>query len=134
MKNTIAKVGAVTAIAALATFGLSACTQGPDDSLPKEDTSSSQVLPPTIVDVAELNGTTVGIATGGFIDITTGDTDPADWVISAKDTMVVAVTQGGPDGSAVFNPGVEGLSTGSTQVELTNSKTGEVVSFTVNVK
>lgn len=134
MNNKIVKIGTIAAIAAVATFGLSACAQGPDDSLPKEDTSSSQQLPPTIVDVAELNGTTIEITSGSFIDITTGDTDPADWTISTKDAKVVAVTQGGPDGDAVFNPGVEGLSTGSTQVELTNSKTGEVVSFTVTVK
>lgn len=134
MNNKIVKIGTIAAIAAVATFGLSACAQGPDDSLPKEDTSSSQMLPPTIVDVAELNGSTQEIAVGGFIDILTADNQEADWVISTKDSKVVAVTQGGPDGSAVMNPGVEGLSTGSTQVELTNSKTGEVVSFTVTVK
>jgi hypothetical protein len=127
--NTIMKVTTVAALAAAATFGLSACS-----STPAEETgSSSMVVAPTIVDVATLDGQSVDISTGGFIDINTGDTDPADWSAEVENPDVINFTAGGEDGGAVMNPGIEGKAAGSTKVTLTNKTSGDVVTFTVNV-
>jgi hypothetical protein len=133
--HKIAKVGAIAALAAAATLSLAACSSAADEDASGADESSEMsVVAPTIVDVATLNGQTVDINNGGFIDITTGDTDPADWSAVVKDPAVVAFTAGGKSGDAVMNPGLQGTQAGSTQVELTNKTTGEVVTFTVNVK
>ena len=66
--------------------------------------------------------------------INAGDTDPADWSAVISDPAVVAFTAGGKSGDAVMNPGLQGTAAGTTKVELTNKTTGQVVTFTVNVK
>ena len=138
MKNhKIAKVSAIAAIAAAAAFSLSACSSNSadeDSSMNDESSETSQVVAPTIIDVATADGQTVDISNGGAIDINTGDTDPADWSAVISDPAVVAFTAGGKSGDAVMNPGLQGLAAGTTKVELTNKTTGQVVTFTVNVK
>ncbi|MDH6532086.1 hypothetical protein M2119_000323 [Aurantimicrobium minutum] len=132
MNHKIAKVSAIAALAAAATFGLSACTTAAEDSSSSSSETSQQVAP-TIVDVATLDGQTIDINNGNFIDITTGDTDPADWTAVLSDPSVATFTEGST-GTAVMNPGLQGAKAGSTTVELTNKTTGAVVTFTVNVK
>ena len=138
MKNhKIAKVSAIAAIAAAAAFSLSACSSNAadeDSSMNDESSETSQVVAPTIIDVATADGQTVDISNGGFIDINAGDTDPADWSAVISDPAVVAFTAGGKSGDAVMNPGLQGTAAGTTKVELTNKTTGQVVTFTVNVK
>ena len=137
MKNhKIAKVTAIAALAAAAAFSLSACSTAADEDSSGADESSemSQVVAPTIIDVATADGQTIDISNGGFVDITTGDTDPADWSAVVSDPAVAAFTAGGKSGDAVMNPGLQGTAAGTTKVELTNKTTGQVVSFTVNVK
>ncbi|MEY4533183.1 MAG: hypothetical protein RI926_952 [Actinomycetota bacterium] len=137
MKNQkIIKVGAIAALAAAAAFSLSACSTAADEdsSMNDESSETSQVVAPTIIDVATADGQTIDISNGGFVDITTGDTDPADWSAVISDPAVVAFTAGGKSGDAVMNPGLQGTAAGTTTVELTNKTTGQVVSFTVNVK
>lgn len=132
MKNTtLIKFGAGVAVASAAVLGLAACST----STPAEDSSSesSQVVAPTIVDITSADGQTLDIKVGGFVDLTTGDTDPADWSAVVENPDVVTFTAGGPDGSAVMNPGLEGKAAGSSKVELTNKTTGQVVTLTVNV-
>lgn len=134
--NKIAKVSAIAALAAAAAFSLSACSTAADEDSSGADESSetSQVVAPTIVDVAAADGQTFDISNGGFIDITTGDTDPADWSAVVSDPAIAAFTAGGKSGDAVMNPGLQGTAAGTTKVELTNKTTGQVVTFTVNVK
>lgn len=134
MKNQkIIKVSAIAALAAAAAFSLSACsTAASEESNSSEE--SSQVVAPTIIDVATADGQTIDISNGGFVDITTGDTDPADWSAVISDPAVAAFTAGGKSGDAVMNPGLQGTAAGTTKVELTNKTTGQVVTFTVNVK
>ena len=137
MKNhKIAKVTAIAALAAAAAFSLSACSTAADEDSTGADESSemSQVVAPTIIDVATADGQTIDISNGGFVDITTGDTDPADWSAVLSDPAVASFTAGGKSGDAVMNPGLQGTAAGATKVELTNKTTGQVVSFTVNVK
>ena len=137
MKNhKIAKVTAIAALAAAAAFSLSACSTAAveDSSGADESSEMSQVVAPTIIDVATADGQTIDISNGGFVDITTGDTDPADWSAVLSDPAVASFTAGGKSGDAVMNPGLQGTAAGTTKVELTNKTTGQVVSFTVNVK
>lgn len=137
MKNkNIAKVSAIAAIAAAAAISLSACSTAADEdsSMNDESSETSQVVAPTIIDVATADGQTIDISNGGFVDITTGDTDPADWSAVLSDPAVASFTAGGKSGDAVMNPGLQGTAAGSTKVELTNKTTGQVVTFTVNVK
>ncbi|MEY2698656.1 MAG: hypothetical protein RL720_612 [Actinomycetota bacterium] len=137
MKNkNIAKAGAFVALAAATAITLSACSTAADEdsSMNDESSETSQVVAPTIVDVATVDGQTIDINNGSFVDITTGDTDPADWSAVISDPAVVSFTAGGKSGDAVMNPGLQGTAAGTTKVELTNKTTGAVVSFTVNVK
>ncbi|WP_298122640.1 hypothetical protein [uncultured Aurantimicrobium sp.] len=137
MKNQkLIKVSAIAALAAAAAFSLSACSTAADEDSSGADESSetSQVVAPTIIDVATADGQTIDISNGGFVDITTGDTDPADWSAVLSDPAVASFTAGGKSGDAVMNPGLQGTAAGTTKVELTNKTTGQVVSFTVNVK
>jgi hypothetical protein len=137
MKNkNIAKAGAFVALAAATAISLSACSTAADEdsSMNDESSETSQVVAPTIIDVATADGQTVDISNGGFIDINAGDTDPADWSAVISDPAVVAFTAGGKSGDAVMNPGLQGTAAGTTKVELTNKTTGQVVTFTVNVK
>jgi hypothetical protein len=134
MKNQkIIKVGAIAALAAAAAFSLSACSTAASDEANSSE-ESSQVVAPTIIDVATADGQTIDISNGGFVDITTGDTDPADWSAVLSDPSVASFTAGGMSGEAVMNPGLQGTAAGTTTVELTNKTTGQVVTFTVNVK
>jgi hypothetical protein len=134
MKNQkIIKVGAIAALAAAAAFSLSACSTAASDEANSSE-ESSQVVAPTIIDVATADGQTIDISNGGFVDITTGDTDPADWSAVLSDPSVASFTAGGKSGEAVMNPGLQGTAAGTTTVELTNKTTGQVVTFTVNVK
>ena len=134
MKNQkIIKVGAIAALAAAAAFSLSACSNAANEESNSSE-ESSQVVAPTIIDVATADGQTIDISNGGFVDITTGDTDPADWSAVLSDPAVASFTAGGKSGDAVMNPGPQGTAAGTTTVELTNKTTGQVVTFTVNVK
>lgn len=137
MKNkNIAKASAFVALAAATAISLSACSTAADEDSSGADESSetSQVVAPSIIDVATADGQTIDISNGGFVDITTGDTDPADWSAVISDPAVAAFTAGGKSGDAVMNPGLQGTAAGTTKVELTNKTTGQVVTFTVNVK
>ena len=137
MKNkNIAKASAFVALAAATAISLSACSTAADEdsSANDESSESSQVVAPTIIDVATADGQTIDISNGGFVDITTGDTDPADWSAVISDPAVAAFTAGGKSGDAVMNPGLQGTAAGTTKVELTNKTTGQVVTFTVDVK
>ena len=137
MKNhKIAKITAIAALAAAATFSLAACSTAADEDSSGADESSetSQVVAPTIVDTASLDGQTIDINNGGFVDINTTGTEPGDWTAKISDPAVVAFTSGGTSGGATMNPGLQGTAAGTTQVEMTNKTTGAMVTFTVNVK
>ncbi|GGI72402.1 hypothetical protein GCM10009724_24250 [Microbacterium lacticum] len=53
--------------------------------------------------------------------------------VSVPITEVVSFVDGRTDGSATFNPGVKALEVGDSDVTLTNSSTGQSVSFEVEV-
>jgi hypothetical protein len=105
-----------------------------DDGSPTSTATAAQALPPVIADLGELDGTTVDVGVGGTIDLTGDDETFTDWTATIDDPSVVSFTPGRDDGSAQFNPGLQATAVGTTDVTLTNSVSGESVTFTVVVK
>jgi hypothetical protein len=133
MNNKIIKAGAIVALAGAAVFSLSACstaTSTPESSETTEETGST-VIAPVIVDVADLDGATVDVQEGNFIDVLVPADSEALWTAKIADSMVVSFAPGGTDGNAVFNPGFEALAAGKTEVTMTDGMT--TATFTVNV-
>lgn len=95
--------------------------------------SGSSALPPVIVSLDDVDGTTVEVPEGGSIDLTGDDETFTEWTADIADPEVVAFVPGRDDGSAQFNPGLTAESVGSTEVTLENSESGDTVSFTVDV-
>jgi hypothetical protein len=92
-----------------------------------------QTLPPIIVDIGEIDGTTVEVARGNAIDLTGDDETYLDWTAEIDDPEVVTFVPGKDDGSAQFNPGLDAVEVGDSEVTLENSTTGDTVTFTVEV-
>jgi hypothetical protein len=112
---------------------LGACADD-DDSAPATTAASvGTVLPPVIVDLNTVDGTTVDVRAGGTVDLTGDETTYTDWSAKIADPIVVAFVPGRNSGSASFNPGLEAKAPGKTEVTLTNSSSSESVTFTVVV-
>lgn len=92
-----------------------------------------ETLPPVIVDITEIDGTTIEVAEGNAIDLTGDDETYLDWTAEIEDSDIVTFTPGKDDGSAQFNPGLDAVSAGETEVTLDNSTSGDTVTFTVKV-
>lgn len=92
-----------------------------------------ETLPPVIVDINEIDGMTVEVAKGNAIDLTGDDETYLDWTAEIDDPEVVAFVPGKDDGSAQFNPGLDAVEVGDSEVTLENSATGDTVTFTVEV-
>ena len=86
-----------------------------------------------IVDLGDVDGTTVEVTEGGTIDLTGDDETYTAWTADIADPDVVEFVPGRDDGSAQFNPGLTATSVGETEVTLENGETGDTVTFTVEV-
>jgi hypothetical protein len=117
---------AVAALLALGTIGLTACSSG-------GSTGGSSALPPVIVEIDSLDGTTVEVPEGGSVDLTGDDETYTAWTADIADPDVVEFEPGRDDGSAQFNPGLTAKSVGETEVTLENGETGDSMTFTVEV-
>ena len=111
---------------------LGACSDD-DDSAPATTAAVGTVLPPVIVDLNTVDGTTVTVPAGGHVDLTGDETTSTDWSAKIADPSVVAFVPGRNSGSASFNPGLEAKAPGTTEVTLTNSSSSKSVTFTVVV-
>ena len=116
-------VASVLAIGALAVVG---CSSG-------GSSGDASALPPMIVDLGDVEGTTVEVPVGGTIDLTGDDQTYTAWTADIADPAVVEFVPGRDDGDAQFNPGLTAKSEGETEVTLDNSETGDSVTFTVDV-
>lgn len=92
-----------------------------------------ETLPPVIVDITEVDGTTVEVAQGNAIDVTGDDETYLDWTAEIENSDVVTFVPGKDDGSAQFNPGLDAVGAGESDVTLENSRSGDSVTFTVEV-
>lgn len=119
----------------LALAGCAASSGTPATSQPtsSEPASSGQVVAPVIVDLNDVDGTTVEVAVGNTIDLTGDDETYAEWMAEIGDESIVEFIAGRDDGSAQFNPGLDALAPGETDVTLDNAETGKTVTFTVEV-
>jgi hypothetical protein len=113
------------AVVTLGTLGLTGCSSA--------DTGGSSALPPVIVELDNIDGTTVEVPEGGSIDLTGDDETAIQWTADIDDPEVVEFVPGRDDGSAQFNPGLTATSVGQTEVTLENGETGDTVTFTVEV-
>lgn len=135
MANRLVRISAVTALAAVTAFGITACssaaepTVAPAAQTEEVTTPSNKVVAPTIKTPEELSNQTVELGIGNFIDITVED--PAAWTGTSSDPAVATFTPGSV-GAATLNPGVEGKAAGQATITLTKND-GTVVTFVVVV-
>jgi hypothetical protein len=131
MNKNFVRVGAVAAIAFAAVGGLTACSNA--TPAPNESSEEMNVVSPIQIPVAEANGNTYDIPMNSMGYLNVADGSEADWTAEFSKAGVVEFTEGGTDGSATFVPGLTPVAEGTTDVTLTNSVSGETVTFTVNV-
>ena len=127
--TVVRRLGASAAllIAAIGGLALAGCSSADGPS------GASSALPPVIVDLGEVDGTTVQVDEGGSIDLTGDDETYTEWSADIADPSVVEFEPGRDDGSAQFNPGLTAKSVGETEVTLDNASSGDTVTFTVEV-
>ncbi|MRG59861.1 hypothetical protein GE115_08265 [Agromyces sp. CFH 90414] len=123
-------VAASMALAALAM--LAACSSAATDDPSSAEPGASMVAP-VVVDLAEVDGTTIEVDAGNVIDLTGDDETYTAWTADIADESIATFIPGRDDGSAQFDPGIEALAPGETEVVLENGETGDVVEFTVEV-
>ncbi len=131
MNKNFIRVGAVAAIAFAAVGGLTACSNAAP--APTESAVGSNVVSPVQIPVAEANGKTYDIPMNSMGYLNVAEATEGDWTASFSKSGVVEFTEGGTDGDATFVPGLTPVAEGTTEVTLTDSVTGETVTFTVNV-
>jgi hypothetical protein len=125
-RGRVAASVVVASLLAMGAVGLAACSSG-------GSTGGSSALPPVIVEIDTLEGTTVEVPEGGSVDLTGDDETYTAWRADIADPDVVEFEPGRDDGSAQFNPGLTAESVGETDVTLENGETGDSVTFTVEV-
>lgn len=131
------KIVSVTALAAIALTGslaLSACSTGTSSS---SSSSSAQMIGPVTVLLNALEGSTQDLKVGNILYINTGTTSgDENWTATISNPAVLSFTPGtsATSSAAGTAPTFKALSAGTTTVKMTNSKTGAVSNFTVNVK
>lgn len=124
VRGRVAASVAVT-VMTLGVIGLSGCSS--------PGTGGSSALPPIIVELDEIDGTTVEVPEGGTIDLTGDEETATGWTADIADPEVVEFVPGRDEGGAQFNPGLMATSVGETEVTLENSEAGDSVTFTVEV-
>lgn len=139
MINKLGKIGAFGAAAAIAAVALTGCTNTetveptPAPVVTPEETQEpigGDIVSPISLSPSDLNGTTQNIIVGQVVNVLVDD--PSVWTAASEDETIVKATQGEVM-TAETNPGFTGEKIGETNVTLTNSTTGEVVTFTIVV-
>lgn len=144
MLNKITKISTGVALAGLTVLGLSACapaTETESSSVVVEKETNSQsgtsVIAPVQASIADLEA---AAANGEEIDVTKDSVlylydiegeDLNNWTGTSSDDSIVSFSKGSPEaGSAsVF----QANKVGTADVTLTNSVTGQTITFTINV-
>ncbi len=120
-----AALGGIALFTAAALSGCSASTPTP---------SSSDVVAPITKSANDLQGATVQLPTNTILNIDTGSLPVDSYTAAIGDPSIASFTQGHTDGGASFNPGIQPLKVGETQVTLTNAQGGiQPLVFTVDV-
>lgn len=120
------------AVVLLAAVGLAAGLSGCGGT--SEAPIGGDIIAPVTMEANELQGASVELLVGQVLNIDTGDLAVDSYRGDAADEQVAIFTQGREDGSAVFNPGIEAISPGKTEVTMTNEQGGiQPLQFTVTV-
>jgi hypothetical protein len=120
--------------AALALAGCAASSGTHESHEPSASSGSSPAVgSPVIVDLNDIDGTTIEVPVGNTVDLTGDDDTYTEWMAEIGDESIVEFVPGRDDGSAQFNPGLDALAPGETEVTLDNAETGKTVTFTVEV-
>lgn len=138
----LTKIAALGAVAAIAVAGLTACSTAstPEPTTPAvvEPTVDptpigGDIVSPVSLSPAELKGTTQNVVVGQVVNVTVDD--PTVWTASVADSTIASVSQGVAEtaSQAGMNPGFTALKMGTTEATLTNTATGEVITFTIVV-
>ncbi|QAY72496.1 hypothetical protein ET445_03215 [Agromyces protaetiae] len=122
---------ATSALVLAAGFALAACAT--DEGGATGSTSTPEVLPPVMVQLDEIDGTTVEVPITNVIVLQGDDTTFTAWEADIADPSVAEFTPGRDDGSAQFDPGITPLKIGETEVALNNTESGDSLTFTVKV-
>jgi hypothetical protein len=117
---------AALVLAAVSGLALAGCSAG-------GGSDGSPALPPVVVELDDLDGTTVQVDEGGSIDLTGDDETFTEWSAEIAEPSVVEFVPGRDGGDAQFNPGLTAKSVGETEVTLDNASSGDTVTFTVEV-
>ena len=102
-----------------------ACGGGASES----PSGSAQVIGPVILEPTQASAeVTVGRTVVFNVE------DPGTWTMAADPADLVELTPGGELDGATFNPGATALAAGSVTITLTNSTSGEVLTFAITIK
>lgn len=117
------------AAAAVLVLGVSACGSSSGDA-----PIGGDVIAPVTMSVNELQGADVELLVGQVLNINTDSLAVDSYQGEVSDTKVARFVEGKVDGSATFNPGVEGLAEGTAEVTMVNDQGGiQPLEFTVTV-
>ncbi|KAA9135878.1 hypothetical protein [Microbacterium caowuchunii] len=124
---------AACAVLAAAALSLAACATSAAPA-PTASSIGGDVIAPVTMAADDLQGATVDLLVGQVLNITTGDLAVDSYTGQVADAEVATFVEGRTDGSAEFNPGVEAVGAGTTDVTMTNSDGGiQPLRFTVVV-
>lgn len=142
MLNKITKISTGVALAGLTVLGLSACapaTETESSSVVVEKETNSQsgtsAIAPVTASIADLEA---AAANGEEIDVTKGSVlylddiegeDLNNWTGTSSDDSIVSFSNGVAGSASVF----QANKVGTADVTLTNSVTGQTITFTINV-
>lgn len=127
IRDTVVLAGIVVAAALL-----SACSTSSGGA--NASPIGGDLIAPVTKNVGDLQGEDVELVVGQVLNINTGDLAVQSYAGEVADEAVAIFVPGREDGGAEFNPGVEAVGLGSTDVVLTNQDGGiEPVTFTVTV-
>ncbi|MGK9147623.1 hypothetical protein KXS11_08375 [Plantibacter flavus] len=114
-----------------AVLGTSACSDGAGSSSAQSSASDAGVIAPIIVQLADQDGRTVTVGLDNVVDLVA--VDPKAWTATIADPSIAEFVAGGTRGGATFNPGLQPLAAGTTEVTLKNGSDGSTVVFTLEV-
>lgn len=112
-------------------LGTSACTGDAGSPSGQSSETVAGVIAPVIVQLADQDGRTVTVGLDNVVDLVA--VDPTVWTATIADPSIAEFVDGGSRSGATFNPGLQPLAVGTTEVTLTNSSDDSTVVFTLEV-
>ena len=116
-KFTFGKAVAVVAIAATASFGLSACaTPAPE---PTETAIGGDIVAPIEINYQDIDGQTLELVVGQVVNINYGGINDGEVEVSISDPKVVEYSAAAYENDTQFSAGLLALSGGESTVTFT---------------